>query len=188
MVKEHTWSAWHCQDVGVGSLKVCLALVVVAICVVVIHKSHRVAFVVGIGGEALTVEPAPLSTAYGIVDIIFQREVEGSTLYYAFLFCAVNPILHQRHISVPIFSDGIGRFCGGIVESCVFWCVAFNKIVAESLIAHIVFQEVKIGVDVLLHVLARMVEVSRSVPFLTGVGCTCRAIAFRGTLVVLADV
>ena len=56
---------------------------------------------------------------------------------------------------------GLGTF---VVHLCKAGAVAFHHVVAETDVAEVVEQEVEIGLDNLLHVLALVVKVTHAAP------------------------
>ena len=119
----------------------------------------------------------------GVAHGIAELEVEGSTG----LACAVNPVADGVR-AVPALTDG-ELWLGTLVIHLRILCrVALHHVVAEAYVAQVVEQHVQIGFHTILHVRALVVQVTHTVPSLAGVVVGPNGVAFRGCLVILADV
>ena len=125
----------------------------------IVNESNGIAGVCGIVREGCLVQITPVAAvvAESSVDIVLHGEVESSTLDDAIYFCAVQPVGYHRLVAVPALANGELRIGRLVILAYLFGCIPFHEIITKADIAQIIEQEIKIGVDVLLHIGTRMV-------------------------------
>ena len=75
-----------------------------------------------------------------------------------------------------------------IVNAIIFGRISLDKVIAEAFLSDVVLKEVEICLDVFLDIDRGVVEVARSVPWLSGVIGSCGLISVFGTLIIGTDV
>ena len=110
-----------------------------------------------------------------------------SALYLSVGYRTVNPVAHRRQV-VPAFADRELRVDGTVVETRKLRSVAFDVVIAEADIPEVVDEVAQVGDDVLLDVVAQMVEVTGTAPCAAGILVLANGISVTGSLVVGTDI
>ena len=119
----------------------------------IVYESHRIAAHVRVAGYPLIGQCAPITVSEGIVDDVFQREIEGCRGVAS----SFDPAHYIVIIAVPILSDGKLRLGILVVYLNKLRTITLHHVVSETLIAHLFLEELQIGLHVLLYVLALVV-------------------------------
>ena len=201
VLEEHARCAWHGEHIGVQSKGVGLDGVLLCVGallgVVVLNERHGIAAVRSVACYRVTSQGSPLLgfVINHIAGCIAEWEVEGGTLDLVVHLCAVNPALHIGGVAIPVLTHRELRLRCAVVQSDVRRGEALDHVIAETSVAQVVEQHIQVGFDIVLHILALMVEVAHATPVLARVVVGTQAIAIlvgpaqcRSSVVVPADV
>ena len=119
----------------------------------IVDESHRISAHIWVTSHTLIGQCAPVTVSEGVVNDIFQWEIEGCRGVTS----AFDPAHHIVIIGIPILSDRKLRLGIFVVYLDELRTIALHHIVSETLIAHLLLEELQIGLHVLLYVLALMV-------------------------------
>ena len=180
MGKEYTGCAWHSQQIGIGCQRILLQWILSCIGtflgVVVLNEGHSPLFVCSIIVAAANQWPVtvvllnqftPVTIVSGITYCIAELEVESSTG----LASTLNPVFDGIG-AVPALADRELRLCVFVIHLGIGGTISFHHVITETSISQVVEQHLQVGLDVLLHVLALMVQVAHAVPSLAGIVVT----------------
>ena len=165
--------------------------------VVVLNEGHRIAAIAGVAHHRRAAQGRP--PLVGVVDHIAcrvaEREVERRTLDDTVHLGAIQPVLHRRGVTVPVLAHRELRLSLTVILANEGCREALDHIVAEACVAQVVEQHAQIGLYIVLHVLALVVQVAHAIPALAGVVVGTELISVgvgpgeRGsTVIVAADV
>ena len=174
--EEDAGRARHGQQVGIGCQRIFLQRVLSSIRtllrVMVLYESHGIAAIGSILIVATYERPvvivlcrkfSPCAVIGSITHGIAELEVEGGTLNSAIHLRAVNPSAYSL-CTVPTLAHGELRCRSSIIHASERGRIAFHHVIAETGIAQVVLQEIEVGLDDGLHVLALMIKVAHAVP------------------------
>ena len=178
---KHAGCAGHGEEEGVGCQRVAhdgvLRGVGTALGVVVLYEGHGIAAVVAAivvvahqrpTAIVLLAQVGPVVAVDGIAHGVAELEVEGGALNLAVGLRGFNPVADGVG-TVPALAHGIFHAAVAVVLAGIGAAVALHHVVAETRIAEVVDEVFQIGVHVVLHVLAHVVEVAHAAPSLSGV-------------------
>ena len=156
----------------------------------ILDERHSIAAVSLVASQATVGQLAPVVTVAGIAHTVAGGEVKSRRLYHPVHLRIVQPILQGRHISVPILTHREGSTHRRVIQSGIFGRIALRHVIAEAGIAKVILQEVQVSHHIVLHILARVVQVAHSTPVLTRVIGTGHVISLGrvSAIIVLADV
>ena len=168
--------AGHGQQVGIGCQRVLTQRVLNGIGtllgVVVLDKGNGIPAILPIVLIAAHQRPVAVvlltqtnivALIHGIAHGVAELEVECCTLNLVVQFRTHNPVLDGCS-AVPAFTDGEFRLRSTVIKPSERSRIAFHHVITETGIAQVVLQEVEIGLDYSLHILALMVKVTHAVP------------------------
>ena len=123
----------------------------------------------------------PISLINGIAHSITELKVESCTGVPS----SINPVL-DGIAAIPTFTYGELRFRVFIIHLGIFGTITFHHIVTESGITQIVEQELQVGLDGSLHILALVIQVTQAVPTFAGILILTYLVTFCSRFIVRA--